>query len=103
MAARQLLAEKPPKPSKLAIVHAAYGEEGAGTPWEVLEDALCQRYHCLPSALDEEDAGRVLRNAEAGNLKALMDAFVERPESVSGSGQQLIGELLTLEAEEDAG
>jgi hypothetical protein len=54
--------------------------------------------------LDREDAGRVLRNAEAGNLKALMEAFVEHPETVSGAGQQLVGELLTLEAEEeDAG
>lgn len=104
MAARQLLAEKSPKPSKLAIVRAAYGKEGAGTPWEVLEDALCQRYHCLPSQLDREDAGRVLRNAEAGNLKALMEAFVEHPESISESGSRAVGELLTLAAEEeDAG
>jgi len=72
-------------------------------PFEVLEDSMCRRYGCLPSQLDREDAGRLLRNMEAWNLKQTVEAFIAHPESLSESDNALMAELLTLDAEDEDG
>lgn len=68
-------------------------------PHPLLEAMLCEQFHCLPSALDEEDAPRLLQGLEA---LALYQALrrLQRGEKLSREEHETVGEVLEWERRE---
>lgn len=87
-----------PKRTRLAVVNYAYGE--TEPPPELLEATLCEFFHCLPSALEREDAGQLLRYAE---LMGLYRAAQAMQDGIATAAQRkIVGQVLMTEFE-DAG
>lgn len=73
-------------------------ENNAAPPWEVIEDQLCERYHCLPWELDGQDVGRLLRNARLRNMYDIASKSHDAA-NMSESDSATLGYMLTLELE----
>ena len=70
------------------------GRAGAVLPWGVIEMGLCERLHCRPSELADEDVGAIIRDMN------LLDLFrnLRRPVSeLSDEANAQVGAALQLE------
>lgn len=78
-------------------MEAGYTGETA-MPHAAFEASLCERFHCLPSQLDDEDAARLLEGIE---LLSVYEVFQKMSEGIKLNSQErkLQGELLQLEIE----
>ncbi len=78
-------------------MRAGYTGETA-IPHVAFEASLCERFHCLPSQLDDEDATRLLQGIE---LLGIFELFQKMSQNIKLSPQEskLQGELLQLEIE----
>lgn len=68
-------------------------------PHPLLEAMLCEQFHCLPSALDEEDAPRLLQGLEALSLYQALRRL-QRGEKLSREEREMVGEVLEWERRE---
>ena len=78
-------------------MRAGYTGETA-IPYAAFEASLCERFHCLPSQLDDENAARLLQGVE---LLGIYEIFQKMGQGtkLNSQEQKLQGELLQLELE----
>ena len=77
----------------------AYGETEVA-PVELVEVWLCEKFHCTPSQLDQEDGARLLLMMELdGVYRAMQRMATEGPKSLSAAEQKIVGSVLREEAE----
>jgi len=78
-------------------MRAGYADETA-IPYAAFEASLCERFHCLPSQLDDENAARLLQGIE---LLGIYELFQKMSQGIKLNPQEskLQGELLQLELE----
>jgi len=88
-----------PKSIRLAAMRAGYGGKTA-IPYAAFEASLCERFHCLPSQLDDANAARLLQGIE---LLGIFELFQKMGEGIKLNSQErkLQGELLQLELEQE--
>jgi hypothetical protein len=66
-----------------------------------MEAGLCERLHCRPSELDQEDVGRIMRGFSLLDLYRDMMAMA-RGEDISDDASIRIGKALEMYARERA-
>jgi len=80
----------------LAALQAA---EGHGPiPWEIVEDQLCERYHCLPWDLEGQDVGRLLRNSRLRSVYDVIRKSNGGTELTNGESE-IMGRVLQMRLE----
>ena len=78
-------------------MRAGYTGE-TGIPYAAFEASLCERFHCLPSQLDDEDAARLLQGVELLGIFEMAQKMSQNTK-LSPQESKLQGELLQLELE----
>ena len=68
------------------------------TPWPAIQMGLCERLHCTPSQLAQEDIGEILRGFNLLDLYRNLKALA-RGETLSGDTMDRIGDALQLEVD----
>ena len=71
--------------------------DGGRQPIEVTEAILCEQFNCLPSELDEEETGRLLRVVYARSVQSAFGKM-KQGEKQSRAEALLIGEILKAKA-----
>ena len=87
------------KKLRIAVGKLAYGETEEA-PVELVEVWLCEKFHCTPSQLDQEDGNRLLLMMELDSVhRAMAKMATEGPKGLSAAEQKIVGNVLREEAE----
>jgi len=79
-----------------------FAENGEGEiPEELLVGLLCERFRCLPSELEKEDIGLLLRVSEALSIFRAVEKMrtPEGQKLLTKDEKRLLAEILQLEGE----
>jgi hypothetical protein len=81
------------------VSQAAYGSK-VMPPMPLLEALWCERYRCLPSELEDEDANAMLLH---GQLLTLYRAMLRQQagQKLTPGEDELVGKVLQMELEAD--
>ena len=80
------------------VANFAYNDD-APPPVEILEAAMWERFHCLPSELDTEDAARLLVAVGALDLYRTLKKMQRGNEELTPGEYDMIGKALEADLE----